>query len=51
MIKNEVIEVSGVNELSKINPLKSISLSIPTTPMQAVKAGVRLAKKVIDFGR
>ena len=55
MIKNEVKKVSGVNELSKINPLKYIPLSIPATPMQAVvkvaKTVVKLAKKSVDLGR
>jgi sugar-specific transcriptional regulator TrmB len=51
MIKNEVMKVSGVHELSKINPLKIIPLSIPVTPMQAVMLGVKVAKKVIDLGR
>jgi hypothetical protein len=31
--------------------LKNIPLSIPTTPMQAVMLGVKVAKKVIDLGR
>jgi hypothetical protein len=55
MIKNEVMKVSGIQEISKINPLKYIPLSIPTTPMQAVvkvaKTVVKLAKKGIDLGR
>jgi hypothetical protein len=51
MIKNEVMKVSGIQEISKINPLKYIPLKIPATPMQAVMLGVKLAKKVIDLGR
>ena len=51
MIKNEVMKVSGIQEISKINPLKYIPLKIPATPMQALMSGVKLAKKVIDLGR
>lgn len=55
IIKKEVKKVSGLNELSKINPLKYIPLSIPATPMQAVvkvaKTVVKLAKKKVDLGR
>jgi hypothetical protein len=55
MIKNEVKKVSGIQEISKINSLKYIPLSIPVTPMQAVvkvaKTVVKLAKKAVDLGR
>jgi hypothetical protein len=51
MIKNEIGKVSGIQEISKINPLKYIPLSILTTPIQAVMLGLKLAKKVIDLGR
>ncbi|MCS3533131.1 hypothetical protein [Chryseobacterium sp. JUb7] len=55
MVKNELRKTSGINELSKINPLKDIPLNIPATPQQAAikaaKLAIKYAKKAIDLGR
>ena len=45
LINIRKLKVSGIQEISKINPLKYIPLKIPATPMQALKTSVGFVKK------